>query len=247
MKIHLSPAAAAVLMATGLLLSGGLRAASSPAAIPFENDAAFAVTLSNTSPNKVVVDGELITSISGPSGAYDKDTTADGALILSPLTGQNFTLFLQTDRGASLSLNIKPQPGNGKTLRFTPTSAPSRINEDARSWEEGQSYEKTLVSLSRTIVNGQVPDEYQEYPVSRMPAYNPNTGVRLSAERQFVGSHLRIVRFRMSNPGSITQRLNERDFWRKGVRAVMLSQNTLYAGGEGYAWVVFSDNGGARQ
>lgn len=54
MKFRISPAAAAVFLAAGLFTSG-LRAASSPAAIPFENDAAFNVTLSNTNPSKVVV------------------------------------------------------------------------------------------------------------------------------------------------------------------------------------------------
>lgn len=245
MKFRISPAAAAVFLAAGLFTSG-LRADSAPAAIPFENDAAFNVTLSNTNPSKVVVDGELITSISGPTGAYDQSQTDDGALILSPLVSQNFTLFIQTDRGSSLSLNIRPQPGNGKTLRFTPMSPPLRKNDDAKAWEEGQTYEKTLVALSRAVVNGQVPDDYQEYPVSRMPAYTPASDVRLTPERQFVGNHLRVVRFRMSNPGSITRSLRERDFWRKGVRAVMLSQNQLYAGGEGYAWIVFSDDGDTR-
>ncbi|ENZ4286931.1 type-F conjugative transfer system secretin TraK [Citrobacter amalonaticus] len=242
MKKRFSPVAAAVLMATGLF-TGGLRAASAPAAIPFENDAAFNVTLSNNSPNKVVIEGELITSISGPSGAYDQSTTEDGALILSPLVGQNYTMFIQTDRGSSLSLNVRPQPGNGRTLRFTPMSPPQRKNDDAKAWEEGQTYEKTLVTLSRAVVNGRVPDDYQEYPVSRMMAYTPATSVRLTPERQFVGNHLRVVRFRMTNPSNITQSLRERDFWRKGVRAVMLSQNRLYAGGEGYAWIVFSDEG----
>ena len=245
MKKRFSPVAAAVLMATGLF-TGGLRAASAPAAIPFENDAAFNVTLSNNSPNKVVIEGELITSISGPSGAYDQSTTEDGALILSPLVGQNYTMFIQTDRGSSLSLNVRPQPGNGRTLRFTPMSPPLRKNDDAKAWEEGQTYEKTLVTLSRAVVNGQVPDDYQEYPVSRMTAYTPATSVRLTPERQFVGNHLRVVRFRMNNHGNITQSLRERDFWRKGVRAVMLSQNQLYAGGEGYVWIVFSDEGVPR-
>ena len=180
------------------------------------------------------------------TGAYDQSTTDDGALILSPLVGQNFTLFIQTDHGSSLSLNVRPQAGNGKTLRFTPMSPPLRKNDDAKAWEEGQTYEKTLVALSRAVVNGQVPDDYVEYPVSRMTAYTPSTSVRLTPERQFVGNHLRIVRFRMNNPGSITQSLRERDFWLKGVRAVMLSQNQLYAGGEGYAWVVFSDDGVPR-
>ena len=198
MKFRISPAAAAVFLAAGLFTSG-LRAASAPAAIPFENDAAFNVTLSNTNPSKVVVDGELITSISGPTGAYDQSQTEDGALILSPLVGQNFTLFIQTDHGSSLSLNVRPQPGNGKTLRFTPMSPPLRKNDDAKAWEEGQTYEKTLVALSRAVVNGQVPDDYREYPVSRMPAYSPASDVHLTPERQFVGNHLRVVRFRMSN------------------------------------------------
>lgn len=111
MKFRISPAAVAVFLAAGFFNSG-LRAASAPAAIPFENDAAFTVTLSNTNPSKVIVDGELITSISGPTGACDQSTTDDGALILSPLIGQNFTLFIQTDRGSSLSLNVRPQPGS---------------------------------------------------------------------------------------------------------------------------------------
>lgn len=78
MKFRISPAAAAVFLAAGLFTSG-LRAASAPAAIPFENDAAFNVTLSNTNPSKVVVDGELITSISGPAGLT-------AGLLLSTLT-----------------------------------------------------------------------------------------------------------------------------------------------------------------
>ncbi|WP_228066437.1 F-type conjugal transfer protein TraK [Superficieibacter sp. 1612_C1] len=224
MKFRISPVAAAVFLAAGFFTSG-LWAA--PAAIPFENDAAFNVTLSNTNPSKVVVDGELITSISGPSGAYDQSTTDNGALILSPLVGQNFTLFIQTDRGSALSLNVRPQPGSGKTLRFTPMSPPLRRNDDAKAWEEGQTYEKTLVALSRTVVNGQVPDDYQEYPVSRMPAYTPASDIRLTPERQFVGNHLRIVRFRMSNPGNITRSLRERDFWRRGVITFVSQVNAM--------------------
>ena len=245
MKIRISPAAATVLLATGLF-HGGLRAATGPAAIPFENDASFSVTLSNTNPNKIIIDGELVTSLSGPAGAYDQSTTPEGALLLSPLGGQNFTVFLQTAGGTSVSLNVQPKPGTGRTLRFTPLSMPAHSNEEAKAWEEGQNYEKTLVTLSRAVVNGQVPDDYQEYPVSRMAAYTPATSVRLTPERQFVGNHLRVVRFRMPTPGNITQNLRERDFWRKGVRAVMLSQNQLYAGGEGYAWIVFSDEGVPR-
>lgn len=242
MKLPISQAAAAVLVATGLFTSG-LRAASGPAGIPFENDASFTVVLSNTNPNKVIVDGELITRISGPAGAYDSNTTAtdDGALIFSPLTAQNFTVFLETAKGASLSINVQPKPVTGRTVRFTPISPPTRKNDDAKAWEEGQTYEKTLVALSRSILKGDVPEDYTEYPVSRMTAYSPDVPVQLTAERQYVGSHLRVVRYRLKNPGYITMNLRERDFYKKNVRAVMLTTHELYAGGEGYAWVIFSD------
>lgn len=242
MKIRFSPAAAAVLLATGFF-TGGLRAAIIPGATPFENDASFTVTLSNTNPNKIVIDGEMVTSISGPQGAYDKKPTDDGALILSPLVGQNFTVFIETARGAALSLNVQPKPGPGRTLRYTPVSTLRVKNDDAKAWEEGQSYEKTLVSLSRSIAQGDVPEGYQDIPVSRLPAYAPSVSVQLTPERQLVGTHLRIVRYRMKNAGVVTTQLRERDFWRKGVRAVMLSPNQLYANGEGYVWVVFSTDG----
>lgn len=245
MKTRFSLAAAAVLVVTSLH-AGGLRAASAPAGIPFENDASFTVTLSNTNPNKVIIDGELITSISGPAGAYDQSNTQDGALLLSPLVGQNFTVFLQTASGAAVSLNVQPKPGTGRTLRFTPVSPPTRHNDDAKAWEEGQSYEKTLVSLSRAVLRGEVPDDFSEYPVSRMTRYAPTLAVQLTPERQFVGSHLRVVRFRLKNPGYVTVSLRERDFWQKGVRGVMLSARQLYAGGEGYAWVIFSDDGAPK-
>ena len=47
-------------------------------------------------------------------------------------------------------------------------------------------------------------------------------------------------RYRMKNTGYITRSLSEKQFWQKGVRAVMLSTHNLYASGEGYVWVIFS-------
>lgn len=242
MKNRFSPAAATVLLLTGTF-AGGLRAATGPAGIPFDNNAQVPVTLSDTNPNKIVIDGELITSISGPAGAYDKQTTTDGALIISPLVGQDFTIFLQTDKDAAVSLNVHPRPGAGRTIRLTPQSLPVRQNPEARAWEEGQSYEKTLVDIARAATKGEVPDNFDVYPVSRITDYTPPVPVTLTPEQQFVGAHLRIVRYRMRNSGLVTQTLHEKDFWQKNVRAVMLSTRQLYASGEGYVWVIFSDDG----
>ena len=75
MKFRISPAAAAVFLAAGLFTSG-LRAASAPAAIPFENDAAFNVTLSNT---KAAVTTDNIAALKqGTSGIKLQTSTEQG-------------------------------------------------------------------------------------------------------------------------------------------------------------------------
>jgi len=88
---------------------------------------------------------------------------------------------------------------------------------------------------------------YTELSADRGPAYTPAAGVTLTPERQLAGSHLRVMRYRMSNTGYVTRELSEREFWQKGVRAVMLSTRTLYAGGQGYAWVIFSTDAEVSQ
>lgn len=102
MKITLS--ALAVAGALVCLSTTALAAVPGPAGTPFENNAHLKAQMSNTSPNKIIIDGELITGVTGPENAYTKDNTADGALMITPLTGQDFTLFLETAGGVSVSI-----------------------------------------------------------------------------------------------------------------------------------------------
>lgn len=227
------------------LASTAVAAVSGPASTVFENDAHLKAQLSNTSPNKIIIDGELITHVSGPDGAFLQDNTDEGALLITPQTGQPFTVFLETASGIGASIDITPKPGTGKTLRLVPASAPKKDNPDAKAWEESQPWEKTLVLIARTVVNGGTPDNYTVAPADRGPAYNPAVGITLTPERQLVGSHLRVMRYRMKNTGYVSRPLTEKLFWQKGVRAVMLSTPTLYANGEGYVWVIFSNDTGA--
>lgn len=238
MKITLS--ALAVAGALVCLPTAALAAVPGPAGTPFENNAHLKAQMSNTSPNKIIIDGELITGVTGPENAYTKDNTADGALMITPLTGQDFTLFLETAGGVSVSIDVSPKPGNGRTLHLIPADVPLKPNPDAKAWEESQPFQKTLVSVARHVVNGEVPEGYTDMKTARGPAYNPPAGVQLTPERQLVGSHLQVVRYRMKNTGYISRPLSEKQFWQKGVRGVMLSTRTLYAGGEGFVWVIFS-------
>lgn len=239
--------ALAVAGALALLPAAAQAAVPGPAGTPFENNAHLKAQMSNTSPNKIIIDGELITGITGPDNAYLKSNTADGALLITPQTGQDFTIFLETAGGVGVSIDVSPKPGNGRTLHLIPADVPLKPNPDAKVWEESQPFQKTLVSVARSVVSGEVPDSYTEVKASRGPAYNPPAGVLLTPERQLAGSHLRVMRYRMKNTGYVTRPLSEKQFWQKGVRAVMLSTRTLYASGEGFVWVIFSTDveGGA--
>ncbi|MEN7463237.1 DsbA family protein [Pantoea dispersa] len=42
-------------------------------------------------------------AVTGPENAYNRDTTADGALLITPTTGQDFTIFLETATGPAES------------------------------------------------------------------------------------------------------------------------------------------------
>jgi len=242
MKISLT----AALVAGACLSPCAVAAISGPAGTVFDNNAHLRSKMSLTSPNKIIIDGELITGVSGPDGAFTQQNTADGALLITPLTPHDFTIFLETADGIGLSLDVVPDKGNGRTLLLIPARTRLKPNPDAKAWEESQPFQKTLVALARTVVNGGVPDNYTEISASQGPDYTPAAGVLLTPERQLAGAHFRVMRYRMKNTGYVTRALTERQFWQKGVRAVMLSTRTLYAGGEGYVWVIFStDEGGA--
>lgn len=237
----------ALFVMSALMTPAAFAAVSGPAGTPFENDAHLKAQLSNTSPNKIVIDGELITRVTGPENAFTQENTEGGALLVTPVTSERFTLFLETASGIGASIDVTPKAGDGRTLRLIPASGPVKPSPDAKAWEESQPWEKTLVSVARIVVSGGVPESYTELPASRAPAYTPSVALTLTAERQLAGSHLRVVRYRMKNNGYITQSLSEKQFWQKGVRAVMLSTRSLFASGEGYVWVIFSTDaeGGA--
>ncbi len=152
----------ALLVAGACLTSSAMAVVIGPTGTVFENNAHLKAQMSNTSPNKVIIDGELITGVTGPENACNRDTTADGALLITPTTGQDFTIFLDTASGISASLDVSPRPGNWCTLRLIPAVTKIKANPDAKAWEESQPWEKTLVSVARTVVNGGVPDTYRE-------------------------------------------------------------------------------------
>ncbi|WP_241576703.1 TraK domain-containing protein [Rosenbergiella collisarenosi] len=217
--------------------------------IMFGNDALVHAVFSKVSPNRVIVQGEKIVGVDGPDGAYEVQKTADGGALVSLAQGidQNFTLYIVTDKNSALSIDVVPRNIPGKTLSFVPNDPPMKAKTDTPNWEEGQSYEKTLIDISKNILNGVIPQDFSEYPISRDLPYHPNVPVNIKGDKQFVGPHLRIVRYVLTNPSYLSVQLTEKMFYQPGVRAVMLSNRNLYSQGQGYLFVIYNFDSGSKE
>jgi len=241
MKVRMRLAAPVIVL--GILSAFSVTVAASAAnrdakSVYFANEDQLPVTLSSTNPNKIIVEGELITNIYGPGNAYEERNTDDGALMIALNSAATFTLYVQTDRGSSVSLNVTAVSGPGRTYELIPRSLPKIDNEDAKAWEESQPYVDTLMSIAQAVVNGDVPPDFVEYPVSRAAAYAPPIGLQFFAEKQWIGSHLRVTRYRMKNLSNLSMAFKERQFYVPGVRGISLSTQSLFPGGQGYVWVI---------
>ncbi|UJD92677.1 hypothetical protein FS594_28555 (plasmid) [Rahnella aquatilis] len=159
----------ASLIAGGLSLFSSTAAAASyyspPSETVFSDNQQLNVTLSNTNPNKIQIEGERIIKLDGMDGAYQASNSDDGSVILTPTSGQAFTVFIQTEHNISVSLNVTPRAGVGKTLTLLPDSVPALSNDAARSWEEGEPYIDTLKSIAHDVVNGKVPPDFMGFEV----------------------------------------------------------------------------------
>ncbi len=91
-------------------------------------------------------------------------------------------------------------------------SASWRDTRSGKSLEESNPYESLLVSLNRAVRQGSVPDEYQSVPVTSEVLQVP-AGLRATADRVWVGHHLKVVRYSLDNVSLSARMVRESDFW----------------------------------
>jgi len=168
--------------------------------------------------------------------------TASGGVIVSTLNKKPFTFILETERGLNFSVQAVPRAGAGRTIRLV--SELSGTGEAARTWEESSPYEATLVSLSQHLLGGQLPSGWQAIPVTH-EALNAPAGLSAVPERVWVGNHLKVVRYRVTNNTGMARNIAESDFWQSGIRGVLFGEASrqLMAGGALQVFIISS--GGA--
>nr|WP_245167737.1 type-F conjugative transfer system secretin TraK [Enterobacter genomosp. S] len=208
--------------------------------VPLSNGGQASIALSNTDPNLFTVAGDRVTALTSLDGELTRqEQTASGGVIVSTLNKKPFTFILETERGLNFSVRAVPRAGAGRTVRLV--SELSGTGEAARSWEESSPYETTLVSLSQHLLGGRLPEGWYELPVTR-ESLTPPPGLLASAERVWVGNHLKVVRYRVTNRSAEVRRVSESDFWQNGIRAVLFAEpaRSLMAGGAMQVYIISS-------
>ncbi|HGC5221380.1 TPA: type-F conjugative transfer system secretin TraK, partial [Escherichia coli] len=213
------------LLALLMLASGqtvAAPAALSATIVPLTNGGQASIVVSNTDPNLFTVAGDRVTALTSLDGELTRqEQTASGGVIVSTLNKKPFTFILETERGLNFSVQAVPRAGAGRTIRLV--SELSGTGEAARTWEESSPYEATLVSLSQHLLGGQLPSGWQAIPVTH-EALNAPAGLSAVPERVWVGNHLKVVRYRVTNNTGMARNIAESDFWQSGIRGVLFGE-----------------------
>lgn len=212
-----------------------------PTVVPLANGGQANIAVSNTDPNLFTVPGDRITAINSLDGGLtNQEQTDSGGAILATVSKKPFTFIVETERGLNFSIRAVPRAGVGRTIQLVTELAGTP--GPAKAWEESNPYERILVSLSRVVRQGSVPADYQSIPVTSEMLQVP-AGLRATAEKVWVGHHLKVVRYTLENVTISPRLVRESDFWQPGTRAVMLSTpaGQLTGGGRMQVWVTTSE------
>lgn len=232
----------AVLLGLLMFFTAGHVSASSASinatVVPLVNGGQANITISNSDPNLFTVAGDRITAItSSNSELTQQEQTANGGLIVSTLMKEPFTVILETERGLTFSVQAVPRTGVGRTIQLV--SDLVGTGSEARTWEESNSYESTLVSISQFLLSGMQPPGWQSIPVTSEKLAMPN-GLVARPHAVWVGNHLKAVRYRVSNLSNTAIDITESDLWEKSVRAVLFTEPTrqLIPGGSFNVFII---------
>ena len=211
--------------------------------VPLANGGQASIAVSNTDPNLFTVAGDRVTALTSLDGELTRqEQTASGGVIVSTLNKKPFTFILETERGLNFSVQAVPRAGVGRTIRLV--SELSGTGDAARSWEESSPYEAMLVSLSQHLLGGKLPSGWQSIPVTNERLSAP-VGLVARAERVWVGNHLKVVSYRVTNSTASARNLTESDFWQHGIRGVLFAEPARQVMAGGALQVFIISGGGA--
>jgi len=214
-----------------------------PVRVSFYNNQTVTVPLSLVDANRLYIENDQIKDIGCMRGfCVSKEFDTGDAIIKLGEAAQfakgGFTVFLSTQKGRKLALQVLPKAIPGQVVAFNALSGGMR-NRDKPQDKHNSPYQETLIEFMKAMIN-QHQSPHQEavndhpilsdYGKVEIPDATPeklNSTVTIVPIRLFQGERLMGVVYRVKNESSNTVPLTGAQFYKSGLLALALSQETL--------------------
>jgi len=200
-----------------------------------------AVKISSVDVTRIFVQSDRIKSVKGLSGAYTRENDEkNGEIYIQPTAlyqDHAFTILINTEQGRHFTLLLNPTSSPSETLMLVPKGV-GRLR--AARFEEAQPYELTINRLVRAMKNGVMPEGYAVREVNSRTTYHLGRQLNIHLKTIYEGLNLRGEIYVIQNRCAIPLQLDERQFYKRSVRAVSLDSIEVAPKGQVYLYRVVS-------
>lgn len=187
------------------------------------NNETTSAKISSVDVTRIFVQGDRIKSIKGIKGAYTRENDEqNGEIYIQPTSGYQFrpfTILISTEKGCHFTLLLHPTSSPSETLMLVPKGVGQ---EGASRFEKASPYELTLTHLIRAMKNGVLPEGYVASGVSTNKNIQYGKHFIIKLKTVYQGLNLRGEIFEIKNRLSTTAYIDEKEFYKKGARAISL-------------------------
>ena len=209
-----------LLILTSLLLSSYVYATQIKGVVDNETVTAKISSLDIT---RIIVQGDRIRSLKGIRGAYTRENDENnGEVYLQPTSlyqNSAFTVLVETEKGRHFTLLLTPISVPGGTLMLIPKGVG---REEAARFEQSSDYQTTLSHLVRAMSTGAMPEGYRVKEVDNKTLYHFGNLATLRLKTLYQGLHFQGQIYELTNTQSFPIRLDEKQFFKQGTRAISL-------------------------
>jgi TraK protein len=136
-----------------------------------------------------------------------------------------FYLFISTEQGRHYVLNLTPRCiHHADVLALKPQELEKQA---AKTWEISERYTQTLIHLVDEILQQKIPSGYNHTVLKKPKEFNFGEYFDLKLTDQYIGVHLSVKLYQLTNHSRKIQSLAEEDLYQSGDRAIYLQAATL--------------------
>ncbi|MDR5611503.1 MAG: type-F conjugative transfer system secretin TraK [Arsenophonus sp.] len=189
------------------------------------------ITVNNREPNVIAVMNDRIIEANSAAGKLaDKKATDSGALIFTTEETSPFSLYIETEKGFSFTVNAIPAK-KSQGINISVMNAEVKAELVAQDWgKSSDSYSQFITRTFTVAMNDNIPTGFvKNGRVNVNWSASALANFRFRDSVSFQGKQFRLLRVNIENKTTQPIRLNERVFWVPQTMAIAFNPtvNTL--------------------